>query len=108
MVGAKWKFFTPLDPEREYLALATFLPLRPSKTRREFLRWAGAVQKQLRGTQGVVGYTLRAKFLRRRFYTVSIWEDREALRAFVDEPPHAEAMVALRPHSEDQKFVFVI
>lgn len=103
----KWKFFSQVDPEREYLALVTFLPLPRSKTRREFLRRAGTVWKQLGGTHGIVGFTVRGKFLRRRFYTLSIWEDREALNAFLDKPPHAEAMVALGPHPpEDQKFVF--
>lgn len=105
MVTFKWVFLTPVDPDREYLALATFLPTRPSVTRREVGRRTGEIREQLRGTAGVVGFSLRAKLLRRRFYTLSVWENSEALGAFIDEPPHAETMVALGPHMDGQKFV---
>jgi hypothetical protein len=51
----------------------------------------------LRANSGLIGYSLRAQFAARRFWTLSVWEDEAVLQAFVTAPPHAAVMKALPP-----------
>src|SRR5215831_20040747 len=77
-------------PERdtEYLVLLTYLPLRRFRTLPAFFRLILVVQRQLAGTAGLVGYTLRARPFSRRFWTLSVWEGEDALKRFVVAQPH--------------------
>jgi hypothetical protein len=50
------------------------------------------VEKQLKATQGLVRYGLRANFFRKRFWTFSVWADRDSVNAFVAGEPHATAV----------------
>ncbi len=93
-----------LNREREYLALLSYLPLKGYRKMLRFARHVRAIQKRLADTPGVIGYSLRAKLLRHRFWTVSVWEGEEALNAFVMREPHRTTMGAsdptwTRPHS---------
>ena len=57
------------------------------------LRWARsirAVQKQLDETAGLIGYSLRVNPFRLEFWTLSVWEDEERLRGFVNNVPHVD------------------
>ena len=85
-------------PERdtEYLVLLTYLPLRRFRTLPAFFRLILAVQRQLAGTAGLVGYTLRARLFSRRFWTLSVWESEDALKRFVVAQPHRDTMRKLR------------
>jgi len=47
---------------------------------------------------------LRAQLAAKRFWTLSVWEDETALRAFVAAPPHAAVMKALAPHMGATRF----
>lgn len=62
------------------------------------------IATQLRGTPGLIGFSFRAKFLRHRFWTLSAWEDEEALMTFVGKPPHRDAMDALGPYMAKTAF----
>jgi quinol monooxygenase YgiN len=104
MVDTPWRSFAKAG-DREYLALISFLPLRRYRTLPAFFRFVRAIGKQLEASPGLVGFSLRAKFLSRRFYTFSVWEDEGALMAFVGKTPHLETMRALGPHLGGTKFV---
>jgi heme-degrading monooxygenase HmoA len=82
----------------------SYLPLNKYRAIPDFIRYSFQVQKQLRTTPGVVGYSLRAKVLSRDFWTLSVWEDEKALRAFVAKIPHGEAMKAMTSHMGQPKF----
>ncbi len=97
------KFATP-DTSREYFALLSYLPLKKFRAIPSFLRLLFQIQKQLRATPGVIGYSLRAKVLSRNFWTLSAWADEEALMDFVAKIPHAQAMKAMMPHMGPTKF----
>ena len=60
------------EHDSEYLVLLTYLPLRRFRTFPAFFRLILAVQRQLAGTAGLVGYTLRARPFSRRFWTHSV------------------------------------
>ncbi len=49
--------------------------------------------------------TLRAKPLARDYWTLSVWQDETALRAFMRTPPHAGLVTSLRPSMGPTKFV---
>ena len=58
-----WNHLREPEPGREYLALLTYLPLKRYRTIPRFLGYARRVEAQLRETEGVIGYGLRAKAL---------------------------------------------
>jgi len=97
------KFATP-ETNREYFALLSYLPLNKYGAIPAFLKFTFRIQKQLRATPGIIGYSLRAKPLSRNFWTLSAWENEQALRDFVVHLPHGQAMKAMMPHMGPTKF----
>jgi hypothetical protein len=56
------------------IAFASRLPLRRYRDIPGFLRDTRTVRAQLREAPGLAGYSLRAQFLRKTFWTLSLWE----------------------------------
>lgn len=105
MVDRPWTVVATSAGDREYLALITYLPMKRFRMIPRFLRYSGAVSKQLEGTRGLLGFAFRAKILAREFYTLSVWEDETALDDFVRAEPHRGTMGTMRPHMAETKFV---
>ena len=105
MVDRPWTVVAPPVGDREYLALITHLPLKRFRMITRFLRFSGAISRQLEGTHGLLGFSFRAKILARDFYTLSVWEDEQALDDFVRAEPHRGTMGTMRPHMAETKFV---
>ena len=105
MVDRPWTIVAPPAADREYTALISHLPLKRFRMIPKFLRYSGAVSKQLEGTRGLLGFSFRAKILARDFYTLSVWEDERALDDFVRAEPHRGTMGTMRPHMAEPKFV---
>ena len=97
-MDSPWITFAPADANREYLALLSYLPLNKYSAVPSFFRFSFQVQKQLRGTLGVIGYSLRAQVSSRNFWTLSVWEDQKILMEFVAKLPHGEARRDMTPH----------
>ena len=76
----------------EFICGATFLWVRRWRDVIPFLRMSSGVQRQLKETSGLVRFGLRARFLRKRYWTYSVWTDRASLDAFLGSEPHATAM----------------
>jgi hypothetical protein len=74
------------------ICAATFLPLRSYLHLLPFMGMSFAVEKQLKRSKGLIRYGLRTNIPRLHFWTVSIWEDRESMLAFVQTEPHATAV----------------
>jgi heme-degrading monooxygenase HmoA len=70
-----------------------------------FFRDVQGVRAQLARSEGLVGYALRARPLRREYWTLSVWESERALLAFVKEQPHGGIMGSLRGRMGATKFV---
>jgi len=100
-----WKSMKPLDPDHEYLVLASSIPARSIKSTPRLFRGASAVRKQLAGTDGVTGFSLLARPLRKQYATLSVWVDEAALAAFAGGSPHRELMADLAPEMAATKFV---
>ncbi|MBM3660862.1 MAG: DUF3291 domain-containing protein [Actinobacteria bacterium] len=100
-----WKAIVPMEPDQEYLVMASSIPpLRRSSTYRLF-RGASAVRAQLGRTEGVVGFSLLARPWRKEYATLSVWVDAAALDAFVATLPHRDLMVDLAPDMGATRFV---
>ena len=105
MPDIPWKTFSPPALDKEYLVMASSLPLRTRWRVPQFLMLTMAVRKQLATAPGLVGYGLRADILGGRFWTLSAWESEEALGSFARALPHSDIMRKLRPHMGPTQFV---
>jgi quinol monooxygenase YgiN len=94
-----------MQPGGEYRVMASHLPLQSLTSTVRFFRAVSAIRKQLRSAEGLVGYTLRAKPLARDYWTLSVWDDSDALRQFMRTPPHREIMGSLKPFMGTTRFV---
>jgi hypothetical protein len=99
-----WMSFAPVDKGREYVALLSYLPLKSYRKLPLFMRFTFQIQRQLKESPGAIGYSLRAKLLSRNFWTLSVWENSQALMSFVAKLPHGEVMKVLTPHMGKTKF----
>jgi hypothetical protein len=99
-----WLALRPVEKDREYLALLSFLPVNRYSRIPLFMRSTFQIQRQLKGTAGVIGYSLRAEIFSRRFWTLSVWEDSAPLMDFVARVPHSESMKAMAPFMGKAKF----
>jgi hypothetical protein len=105
MPALPWTSFAEIEPARPYLVMASRLPLRSYWKIPAFLRLTLAVRNQLANAEGLVGYSLLAEPLSKRFWTLSAWCSEEDLAAFARALPHADVMRELRPHMGPTGFV---
>ena len=100
-----WKWSATLEPDREYLVLASSIPPRSRRSTWRLFRGARAVRKQLAGTDGVVGFALLARPWRKQYATLSMWRDEEALARFAGDQPHQDLMTTLSPEMGPTRFI---
>jgi heme-degrading monooxygenase HmoA len=100
-----WRTKVSPAPQRDYLVMASRLPLRSYRTIPRFLALTVSVARQLEGTPGLVGYSLLAQPVRKTFWTLSAWTDEDALNAFARTMPHLAVMGKLRPQMGPTRFV---
>ena len=65
MPALPWTARQAVDPGREYLAMASRLPLNRHSSIPSFLRDALAIRRQLARADGLVGYALDAELARK-------------------------------------------
>ena len=106
MPDLPWTSRSELEQGPEYLVMASHLPLRNIMGTVQFFRAVSQIRKQLAHTDGLVGYTLRAKPLNRDYWTLSVWKDEATLRAFMRTSPHVQIMSSLKPLMNPTKFIF--
>ena len=70
-----------------------------------FVVYTVQIMKQLGTANGLLGYSLLAPPLSKQFWTLSVWKNEDALRAFVQHPRHIHIMNALAPHMGKTNFV---
>lgn len=97
MPDLPWTARAEMEPGPGYLVMASHLPLKRITATVRFFRAVSALRKQLAAADGLIGYTLRARPLTRKYWTLSVWEDDTALRQFMRTPPHVQVMTSLKP-----------
>ncbi len=100
MPALPWVTQQEIDPERQYTAMASRLPLKSYASIPGFMRDTLRIRRQLAQSPGLVGYTLNAQLLAKTFWTFSVWEGEEALRAFAGKDPHRSIIENRWPPSE--------
>ena len=105
MPALPWKSFASPESDREYTALVSYLPLNKFRALPKFIRYTRQIQRQLADSKGLVGYSMDANLVGKEFWTLSVWEDAEALRRFVQQMPHDKVMVGLLPDMGQTAFV---
>jgi quinol monooxygenase YgiN len=100
-----WRSFDRAEPERSYGVLLSYLPLNSGGPIPGFLLDTARIMAQLRKSRGLLGYSLRAQLMAKRFWTLSAWQDEAALHDFVHAQPHVRTMAALTPHMGAIRFV---
>jgi heme-degrading monooxygenase HmoA len=106
MPALPWTERQPIDPQREYVAMASRLPLKSYGSVPGFLRDTMQIRRQLAQTPGLVGYTLNAGLARKTFLTFSVWEDQASLDRFAATDPHRSIIAGLRTRMKPTKFEF--
>ena len=107
MPATPWVERQPIDPNRDYVAMASRLPLARYRSIPGFLRDTLAIRRQLAQARGLVGYALNAELTRKRFWTFSVWEDRASLDAFASSDPHRRIIRRLAPLMGQTRFEFM-
>jgi hypothetical protein len=104
MVPLPWKKMATAVPGKDYIALVSFLPLKRYHVIPKFLLLTLETQRQLANSPGLIGYSVYAELMRKRFWTLSVWEDDLALMDFVQAVPHGRIMRELAPHMGKTRF----
>jgi quinol monooxygenase YgiN len=105
MPATPWRTRGSSDPNGDLVALLSYLPLKSYWRMPSFFYYTLQVERQLASAQGLLGYSVLARPLSKRFWTLSSWKDEAALRDFVQHPPHVRIMTAIAPHMEQTKFL---
>jgi len=105
MAVSPWRTVGSPDPNGDVVALLSYLPLKSYWRVLPFFLYTAQVMKQLASAEGLLGYSLLARPLRKRFWTLSAWKNAAALEAFVQDPPHVRIMAKLTPHMDKTRFV---
>ena len=67
MAEFPWQSHSRAAPERDYLALLSYLPLNSGWSILRLLLYNARIRRQLRTSAGLVGYSLRARLAAKRF-----------------------------------------
>lgn len=94
--GTAWRWFAEPEPDREYLALATYLELKSAFGLPRFEWHSLRVHRAMGRAPGLVGFSFSGKFPT-RYWTLSVWESGRDLGRFVRAPIHAKAKSATTP-----------
>jgi hypothetical protein len=100
-----WKSLAVLDPDAEYLVLASRIPPKSMSSTWSMFRGSWIVRQQLLTTDGVLGFSMLAEPVRKNYATLSVWRDEAALDAFADTNPHSRLMADMARSMNEPRFV---
>jgi hypothetical protein len=107
MPALPWVRRQDVEPDRQYVVMASRLPLKAYRFIPGFMRDTLRIRRQLAHTAGLVGYSLNAQPARKTFWTFSVWVDRASLDTFAAADPHHEIILRLRPRMAETRFEFL-
>ncbi|MFK0284694.1 DUF3291 domain-containing protein [Streptomyces sp. NPDC090499] len=106
MPTLRWTTVNTPAPEAEAFVMASRLEVRSLKDVPRFFARSLAAWKQVTGAPGAYGASLIAEPLKRTFWTLSAWEDKDALYRYARTEPHKSVMTGLRPTTKGSVFTF--
>lgn len=93
-------------PGKQAFVMASRLEVRTLAHVPRFFLKSLAAWRQVRSAPGAYGASLIAQPLKRTFWTLSAWENKEALYSYAGTEPHKSIMTMLRPVMSVTSFVF--
>ncbi|WP_328420718.1 DUF3291 domain-containing protein [Streptomyces sp. NBC_00443] len=106
MPTLRWTTVETPAPDTEAFVMASRLEVRSLKDVPRFFLKSLASWKQVTGAPGAYGASLIAEPLGRTFWTLSAWQDKEALYTYARTEPHRSIMNGLRSTMKDSVFTF--
>jgi heme-degrading monooxygenase HmoA len=104
-VKSPWKAVGVLDANTEYIVLASSIPPKSMASTWTMFRGSRLVRQQLLAADGILGFSMLAEPLRKRYATLSVWRDHDALDAFAETDPHARLIAQLTPAMNDPTLI---
>ncbi|MCH0540973.1 DUF4188 domain-containing protein [Streptomyces sp. MUM 203J] len=101
-----WTSPNPAPPHVPAFVMASRFEVRSLRHVPRFFLRSLAAWRQVNRAPGVYGASLVARPLKRTFYTLSAWRDRDALYAYAKAEPHRGIMRELRATTRDSAFTF--
>jgi hypothetical protein len=104
MPGSAWTSVLDLDPDHEYAVMATRFEVT---SRRHLLSIMGSTQdlwRALPTTDGLAGHRFDVAPLRGRLSTLTAWQDKASLDAFVRGPLHATLVTGTHQLMRSSRF----
>ncbi|MFI1186273.1 DUF3291 domain-containing protein [Streptomyces californicus] len=101
-----WITPNPAPPRTTAYVMASRFEVKTLADVLPFLLKSLGSWSQVKTAPGAYGASLIAKPLKRTFWTLSAWEDRDALYAYAKSDPHGTAMRAMGPKMARSTFTF--
>jgi hypothetical protein len=101
-----WTTITDRPESADVVVMASRLPLRRHRSLPRFVVATIAIRRQLRTSEGLLGYALDADLVHGVFLTVSAWQTQEALDRFAESDPHRRLILSIRPLMAPTTFTF--
>lgn len=106
MPALGWKSLNSAAPDAQAYIMASHFEVRSVPGSFRFLLKSLQAWRQVQGTPGVLGAALIAHPLQRVFFTLSAWEDRDALYRYAKTEPHRSIMPRMREVMRTSTFTF--
>jgi hypothetical protein len=101
-----WVKPNPAQPNTRAFVMASRLEVKSIKNVPGFFLKALSAWGQVRSAPGALGASLEAQLLKGVFFTLSAWEDKEALYTYARTEPHKSIMIGLRSTMRSSTFTF--
>ncbi|MFH9619168.1 DUF3291 domain-containing protein [Streptomyces pratensis] len=101
-----WITPNPAPPQGSAYVMASRFEVKSLSDVPRFLLKSLSSWSQVKTAPGAYGASLIAQPLKRVFWTLSAWEDRDALYAYAKSDPHGAAMRAMAPVMRQSTFTF--
>lgn len=101
-----WVTPNPAQPDTNAFVMASRLEVRSLKDVPRFFLKSLSAWGQVRKAPGALGASLEAQLTKGVFYTLSAWEDRDALYKYARTEPHKSIMTGLRSTMSESTFTF--
>lgn len=101
-----WTTPNPARPDTTAFVMASRLEVKSGKHTPQFCLKSLSAWGQVRKAPGALGASLEAQLLKGVFYTLSAWENKDALYAYARTEPHKSVMTGLRSVMSASTFAF--
>ncbi|OCC10627.1 DUF3291 domain-containing protein [Streptomyces sp. PTY087I2] len=101
-----WTTPNPARPDTTAFVMASRLEVKSRKHTPRFFLKSLSAWGQVRKAPGALGASLEAQLLKGVFYTLSAWEDKDALYTYARTEPHKSVMTGLRSVMGSSTFTF--